>query len=259
MIRSEVWAAEACFPHHFTGKERDEESGLDYFGARFYEGTLGRFMSPDWSAKAEPVPYAKLDNPQSLNLYACLNNNPLRTTDPDGHADDSCEGKSDCYVTKDDKNKTMTVTQTSTQTTKSKDAQGNEISTTTRSTNTETVSTADANRGQVLGGSNTTTTTTVNLTDKTMIGQTTTTQDLTPLQATRAVGPELSRGLQDFAQPSAMDRLLDHKVGVSGVLVGGGAGTCALAEPCGAIVGIGVLIGAGIYAAGAAIYDFATH
>jgi hypothetical protein len=31
---------------------------------------MGRFMSPDWSAKVEPVPYAKLDDPQSLNLYA---------------------------------------------------------------------------------------------------------------------------------------------------------------------------------------------
>jgi len=85
MIRSEVWAAEACFPHHFTGKERDEESGLDYFGARFYEGTLGRFMSPDWSAKAEPVPYSKLDDPQTLNLYAYVRNNPLTSVDPDGH------------------------------------------------------------------------------------------------------------------------------------------------------------------------------
>jgi hypothetical protein len=44
-------------------------------------------MSPDWSAKVVPVPYAKLDNPQSLNLYAYLNNNPLRATDPDGHTD----------------------------------------------------------------------------------------------------------------------------------------------------------------------------
>jgi hypothetical protein len=30
---------------------------------------MGRFMTPDWSAKEEPVPYAKLDNPQSLNLW----------------------------------------------------------------------------------------------------------------------------------------------------------------------------------------------
>jgi RHS repeat-associated protein len=37
----------------FTGKERDTESGLDYFGARYYGSTMGRFMSPDWSAKAQ--------------------------------------------------------------------------------------------------------------------------------------------------------------------------------------------------------------
>jgi RHS repeat-associated protein len=52
-----------------TGKERDTESGNDYFGARYYSSTMGRFMSPDWSAKAEPVPYSALSNPQSLNLY----------------------------------------------------------------------------------------------------------------------------------------------------------------------------------------------
>jgi hypothetical protein len=39
----------------------------------------------DWSAKVEPVPYAKLDNPQSLNLYAYVNNNPITGLDPDGH------------------------------------------------------------------------------------------------------------------------------------------------------------------------------
>src|ERR1035437_4124747 len=68
-----------------TGKERDTESGNDYFGARYYSSAMGRFMSPDWSAKEEPVPYAKLDNPQSLNLYAYVLNNPLDKTDPDGH------------------------------------------------------------------------------------------------------------------------------------------------------------------------------
>jgi RHS repeat-associated protein len=71
--------------HHFTGKERDTESGNDYFEARYYSSAIGRFMSPDWSAKAEPVPYAKLDNPQSLNLYAYVLNNPLGSADPDGH------------------------------------------------------------------------------------------------------------------------------------------------------------------------------
>lgn len=71
--------------YKFTGKERDAESGNDYFGARYYENSFGRFMSPDWSAKAEPVPYAKLENPQTLNLYAYVNNNPMNAVDPDGH------------------------------------------------------------------------------------------------------------------------------------------------------------------------------
>jgi hypothetical protein len=46
---------------------------------------MGRFMSPDWSSSPEPVPYAKLTNPQSLNLYSYVENNPLSATDADGH------------------------------------------------------------------------------------------------------------------------------------------------------------------------------
>jgi hypothetical protein len=42
-------------------------------------------MTPDWSAKEDPVPYAKLDNPQTLNLYAYMDNNPLGGVDPNGH------------------------------------------------------------------------------------------------------------------------------------------------------------------------------
>jgi RHS repeat-associated protein len=74
---------------HFTGKERDAESGNDYFEARYYSSTMGRFMSPDWSAKIEPVPYAKMGDPQSLNLYAYVQNHPLSATDPDGHIENS--------------------------------------------------------------------------------------------------------------------------------------------------------------------------
>jgi len=65
---------------HFTGKERDFESGLDYFGARYYTSTMGRFMSPDPSA----LTFADPLNPQSLNLYAYVNNNPLSFVDPTG-------------------------------------------------------------------------------------------------------------------------------------------------------------------------------
>jgi RHS repeat-associated protein len=43
-------------PLHFAGKERDSETGNDYFGARYYSTGMGRFLSPDWSAKAEPCP-----------------------------------------------------------------------------------------------------------------------------------------------------------------------------------------------------------
>ncbi len=68
-----------------TGKERDTESGNDYFGARYYNSNTGRFLSPDWSAKEDPVPYASLANPQTLNLYAYVGNNPLDRVDVDGH------------------------------------------------------------------------------------------------------------------------------------------------------------------------------
>ena len=76
--------------YKFTGKERDSESGLDMFGARYYGSSLGRFMTPDWETKPTDVPYASFGNPQSLNLYSYVNNNPTTTRDPDGHCPDGC-------------------------------------------------------------------------------------------------------------------------------------------------------------------------
>jgi RHS repeat-associated protein len=66
-------------PNHykFTGKERDAESGLDYFGARYMASTMGRFMTPD------PVG-GHQEDPQTLNRYAYVRNNPLSLTDPTG-------------------------------------------------------------------------------------------------------------------------------------------------------------------------------
>ena len=63
--------------HHFTGKERDSESGLDNFEARYDASSLGRFMTPD------PMG-GHLENPQSLNKYAYVLNNPTSLTDPTG-------------------------------------------------------------------------------------------------------------------------------------------------------------------------------
>ncbi len=65
-----------------TGKERDAETGLDYFGARYYSGAMGRFTSPD------PLPFqaSMLEDPQRFNLYAYVRNNPLSFVDPKGEA-----------------------------------------------------------------------------------------------------------------------------------------------------------------------------
>jgi RHS repeat-associated protein len=68
-----------------TGKERDSETGLDYFGARYYSNGLGRFITPDWAAKAAAVPYADFADPQSLNLYTYVRNIPTSKADADGH------------------------------------------------------------------------------------------------------------------------------------------------------------------------------
>jgi len=73
-----------CTPHYaypFTGKERDSESGLDYFGARYYASSMGRWLSPD-----KPFADQHAQNPQSWNLYAYARNNPLTVFDPNGEA-----------------------------------------------------------------------------------------------------------------------------------------------------------------------------
>jgi RHS repeat-associated protein len=83
---SAVWTTRhAQFRPRFAGKERDTESGNDYFGARYYASTMGRFMSPDWATTPVNIPYANLANPQSLNLYAYAANNPLGRADDNGH------------------------------------------------------------------------------------------------------------------------------------------------------------------------------
>lgn len=65
----------------FTGKERDSESGPDWFGARYYGSALGRWTSPD----ALNLTSARLVNPtNTLNKYIYGGNNPLKYIDRDG-------------------------------------------------------------------------------------------------------------------------------------------------------------------------------
>jgi RHS repeat-associated protein len=71
--------------YKFTGKERDSESNLDYFGARYFSSAMGRWLSPDWSRDPDPLPWADIENPQTLNLYGYVINNPLARRDSDGH------------------------------------------------------------------------------------------------------------------------------------------------------------------------------
>jgi RHS repeat-associated protein len=74
--------------HRYTGQQRDPEGpGLDFFHARYFQGAQGRFTSPDFSPKPRPAPFALRTDPQTLNLYGYLRNNPLAKIDADGHAD----------------------------------------------------------------------------------------------------------------------------------------------------------------------------
>ncbi len=62
----------------FTGKEIDSESGLTYFGARYYNPVIGRWISRDTLS-------GKITIPQSLNRYLYCYNNPLNYIDKTGH------------------------------------------------------------------------------------------------------------------------------------------------------------------------------
>jgi len=62
----------------FTGKKLDDETGLYYFGARYYDPLLGRFITPDTIVQNP-------SDPQTLNRYSYCGNNPINRIDPDGH------------------------------------------------------------------------------------------------------------------------------------------------------------------------------
>lgn len=63
----------------FTGQQRDGETGLDYFNARYYASTQGRFTSAD-----PLLASGNAHRPQTWNRYAYVSNNPLKMVDPTG-------------------------------------------------------------------------------------------------------------------------------------------------------------------------------
>ena len=81
-------------PMKFTSKERDAETGLDYFAARYRGGAMGRFTSPD------PLPASgRSEDSQSWNRYSYGLNNPLRFVDPSGMKEvdaQACKENPDC-------------------------------------------------------------------------------------------------------------------------------------------------------------------
>ncbi|MEW5976654.1 MAG: RHS repeat-associated core domain-containing protein [Acidobacteriota bacterium] len=101
--------------HKFTAKERDSESNLDYFGARYFSGAQGRFTSAD-----EPLVDQDVRHPQSWNLYAYVRNNPLRFRDPRGRAcvsngnggwiDDDSGGQTCAEVEEENRKRTANIT-----------------------------------------------------------------------------------------------------------------------------------------------------
>jgi RHS repeat-associated protein len=91
-------AGDTTTTHKFTGKERDSESNLDNFGARYFGSSPGRFMSPDPLG----ILTEQAGDPQGLNLYSYVENNPANAVDPDGldctyvYDDDVGYNRGDC-------------------------------------------------------------------------------------------------------------------------------------------------------------------
>ncbi|MBI4550407.1 MAG: RHS repeat-associated core domain-containing protein [Candidatus Omnitrophica bacterium] len=71
-------SGEADPRHQFTGQENDASARLYYYGARYYDPQLGRFITADWFVE-DPV------NPQTMNRYSYVRNNPINYTDPTGN------------------------------------------------------------------------------------------------------------------------------------------------------------------------------
>ncbi len=100
-------------PYTFTGREYDEESGLYYYRARYYDAKVGRFLQKDpllspmnpmnvglsqsINKHIWPLPYLK-SKPKSLHPYVHTNNNPVNYTDPTGLLSECANKAWDLFV-----------------------------------------------------------------------------------------------------------------------------------------------------------------
>ena len=188
-------------PLHFTGKQRDTETGNDDFGARYFNSSMARWLTPDWSARPAGVLYADLLLPQTLNLYAYVGNNPVTHTDPDGHGDPSspdaapgneypkesanCPGRESCTKTpnqnvqdsanetaEQDKAQKQTVTTMTSSQTTAVNRDGSKTFTIT--TTTATFSTANGHEGEFVGATSKTRTVQVSANGNRVMKDTTT-------------------------------------------------------------------------------------
>ena len=267
--------------YKFTGKERDTESNLDNFGARYYASMTGRFMTPDWDLKPVTVPYAKFGDPQTLNLYAYVENSPLNRIDADGHigvdsgqaecADGTtCQGSppsGQAEVAKTDQQidakknaaeNTVTLSSTRTTITEHQDGSATVVSTTTSAT----FRSDKGHEGEFRNATSETLTTQVpafgSFTDS--VSTTTGQQSISFAQATKAMGADrmaegaaaaLPSWAQQFGHQVKQD-FIQHPLKQVGIVLGGAA------IPVGAVsLWGGVALGAGGITA--AIVDDALH
>ena len=103
----EIWIEETdpatgYIPFRFTSKELDEETGLYYYGARYYEPTTSRWMSPDPAGFGLINPMgsdgelrANYSVIEALNWYAYVSNNPVKYVDPTGMEEENTDASSE--------------------------------------------------------------------------------------------------------------------------------------------------------------------
>lgn len=248
------WGGELAFvnsdsnTYKFTGKERDGETGLDYFGARHYSNGLGRFLTADWSDKPVGIPYADMADPQSLNLYSYVRNRPTVLNDLDGHDctffEAPCSERGPASIN-NETDTTISVERTTTTATKSTDGT---ITTVTSVTTTATFSTEPGHEGQFLGATVNTWTTTYDTSGEMKEPATTTTGEIptTHAQAVKAIGADGMQKGVDAATPgywTHVGRGIMKNPATPHAVFAVASGICFVAEPCGAAEEATIFIG----------------